>query len=83
MIKYYESSVITTDGNIMPTANIQVASRTSIYYNNDKTISAIMAEVTQSQNDEIVSSGGIEKTRQEVAYIHNFPATFPPPHPWG
>lgn len=83
MIKYYESACAEVEGNCRPTANVTVASRTSIHYNEDCTLAGIMAEVTQAQHDEIVASGGIEKTQAEIAAIWPFPAVFPLPPNFG
>lgn len=81
MIRYYESATTPEEGNTRPTADVTVASRTSIAYDIDKTIAGIMAEVTSAQNATIVATGGIPKTRAEIAFIYPFPASWPPP-PW-
>ena len=83
MIKYYESSVVINNSLQQPSANVTVANRTGIAYNDDITLAGIMADVTNEQHQIIIDSGGVEKTQAEIASIYPFPAVFSSPPNFG
>jgi hypothetical protein len=80
MISYFRATTRTENGITLPDCSL-LGRQQLVAYSQDRTEAGIMVDATTEQKQAIIDSGGVISTRQGLADIYAFPASFPPTIP--
>jgi len=80
MISYFRANTRIENGITLPACSL-LGKQQLVAYSQDLTEAGIMVDSTAEEKQAIIDSGGVTSTRQGLADIYAFPASFPPSIP--